>query len=168
MLLTDELTQFASDLRLMKERAIQLHLDAIDKHLDWAIWAARCEIVRVSGCPNCKSEHCEVYETSLEGQGWICRVCNHTWFLGGGGSPQPEPVSKLRVCKSRWFPRRRREPGPVLTPGLRSTESYPERALCPSCGSAEFEMRTYGGSWDDADTHCATCGKLVQPAWDSG
>jgi hypothetical protein len=26
-------------------------------------------------------------------------------------------------------------------------------------------MRAYGGSWDDADTHCARCGKLIQRAW---
>jgi len=33
---------------------------------------------------------------------------------------------------------------------------------CPDCGSAEFEMRTYGGPWEYADTHCAKCGKLIR------
>jgi Zn finger protein HypA/HybF involved in hydrogenase expression len=32
---------------------------------------------------------------------------------------------------------------------------------CPQCGSIEFEMRTYGGPWEYADTHCAGCGKLI-------
>jgi len=164
MPVTDELAHFASDLQLMRDRAIRLHVDAIDKYLDWAIWVVRCEIVQVTGCPNCNSGNFEVYETSLEGQGWICRVCNHTYFLGRGGTPQS--VSKLRVCNSRWFSRRSRTPRPVSTLGLRSTQPYSERASCPNCGSTEFEMRTYGGSWDDADTHCAKCGKLVQSAWE--
>ena len=41
-----------------------------------------------------------------------------------------------------------------------------QNTLCPSCGSTVFEMRTYGGSWDDADTHCAGCGKLIHSAWE--
>jgi hypothetical protein len=36
---------------------------------------------------------------------------------------------------------------------------------CPNCGSTEGEMRTYGGNWDDADCHCAQCGKLIRRAW---
>ena len=163
MPVSDELTHFASDLQLMRDRAIQLHLDAINKYLDWAIWGVRCEIMQLTGCPNCKSGDCEVYETSLEGQGWICRDCNHTWRLGRGGT---QPVSKRRVCNSTWFPRRSRTPKPVSTVGLQSTQPYSVRASCPNCGSTEFEMRTYGGSWDDADTHCAKCGKLLQSAWE--
>ena len=33
---------------------------------------------------------------------------------------------------------------------------------CPDCGSTEREMRNYGRSWDEADTHCAKCGKLIR------
>ena len=33
---------------------------------------------------------------------------------------------------------------------------------CPDCGSTVFEMRTYGGPWEYADTHCAMCGKLIR------
>jgi hypothetical protein len=33
---------------------------------------------------------------------------------------------------------------------------------CPNCGSTVFEMRTYGGPWEYADTHCAQCGKLIR------
>ena len=31
-------------------------------------------------CPNCKSGPTEIYERLREGDGWICRACNHTWF----------------------------------------------------------------------------------------
>ena len=31
-------------------------------------------------CPKCKSGPVEVYERSREGEGWICRACNHTWL----------------------------------------------------------------------------------------
>lgn len=41
-----------------------------------------------------------------------------------------------------------------------------QNASCPECGSDRFELRTYGGSWDDADTHCAKCGKLIHRAWE--
>jgi hypothetical protein len=37
-----------------------------------------------------------------------------------------------------------------------------QNASCPDCGSTEFEMRTYGGPWEYADTHCAKCGKLIR------
>ena len=37
-----------------------------------------------------------------------------------------------------------------------------QNSSCPSCGSSEFEMRTYGGPWEYADTHCAQCGKLIR------
>jgi len=40
-----------------------------------------------------------------------------------------------------------------------------ETRPCPGCGSTEREMRTYGGNWDDADSHCARCGKLIHRAW---
>jgi rubredoxin len=41
----------------------------------------------------------------------------------------------------------------------------PEAISCPDCGPTELEMRTYGGSWDDADFHCAKCGRLIHPSW---
>jgi hypothetical protein len=41
----------------------------------------------------------------------------------------------------------------------------PIASPCPDCGSSELEMRTYGGSTDDADSHCAQCGKLIHRAW---
>jgi len=57
----DELAQFASDLQLMRDRALNLHLDPIVPKLDWAIWMV--EITRVNGfCPNCKSGPMEIYE----------------------------------------------------------------------------------------------------------
>jgi len=40
-----------------------------------------------------------------------------------------------------------------------------EATPCADCGSTESEMRTYGGSWDDADIHCAKCKKLIHRAW---
>ena len=33
---------------------------------------------------------------------------------------------------------------------------------CPDCGSTEFEMRSYGGPMEYADTHCAKCGRLIR------
>ena len=54
-------------------------------------------------------------------------------------------------------------------PNVRSSPSFSGRwtyesqnSSCLSCGSTEFEMRTYGGPWEYADTHCAQCGKLVR------
>ncbi len=41
----------------------------------------------------------------------------------------------------------------------------PEARPCPDCSSTELEILTYGGSWDDADTRCAKCGKLIHRAW---
>ena len=32
---------------------------------------------------------------------------------------------------------------------------------CPDCGCTQFEMRTYGGPWEYADTHCDRCGRLI-------
>jgi tRNA(Ile2) C34 agmatinyltransferase TiaS len=37
-----------------------------------------------------------------------------------------------------------------------------QNASCPDCGSTEFEMRTYGGPMEYADTHCAKCGRLIR------
>ena len=42
-----------------------------------------------------------------------------------------------------------------------------QNTSCPECGSNEFECRTYGGSWDDADIHCAKCGRLIHRAWEA-
>jgi hypothetical protein len=33
---------------------------------------------------------------------------------------------------------------------------------CPDCGSTQFEMRSYGGPLEYADTHCAKCGRLIR------
>jgi ribosomal protein L37AE/L43A len=143
----DELRQFASDLQLMRDRAINLHLDAIEKNFDWMIRMVYFQIARVDGssCPYCKSGATEIYERSREGEGWICRACNHTWLAGGSRTPSEEkPISTVRV---------------------RSTSPCSEYTSCPRCGSKEFEYRTYGGSWEDADTHCAKCGKLIHRAW---
>jgi len=32
-------------------------------------------------CPKCRSGPTEIYERSREGEGWICRACNHTWMV---------------------------------------------------------------------------------------
>jgi hypothetical protein len=37
-----------------------------------------------------------------------------------------------------------------------------QNTSCPDCGCIEFEMKTYGGPWEYADTHCAGCGKLIR------
>ena len=37
-----------------------------------------------------------------------------------------------------------------------------QNTSCPGCGCTEFEMKTYGGPWEYADTHCAGCGKLIR------
>ena len=37
-----------------------------------------------------------------------------------------------------------------------------QNTSCPDCGCTEFEMKTYGGPWEYADTHCAWCGKLIR------
>jgi ribosomal protein L37AE/L43A len=98
------------------------------------------EIETEHSCPNCKSGPAEIYERSLKGEGWICRACNHTWLV-----PRYCPV--VPFANSRW------------TYAAQNTS-------CPACGSTWFEYRTYRGSWDDADTHCAKCGKLIHPAWE--
>ena len=57
-------------------------------------------------------------------------------------------------------------PNPQTVPIANGRESpYREAKPCPDCGSTEREMRTYGGSLDDADIHCANCGKLIHSAW---
>jgi hypothetical protein len=60
------------------------------------------------------------------------------------------------------------EPNPKSPTALytnRRVVHRPEASPCPDCGSTELEMRTYGGSTDDADSHCAKCGKLIHRAW---
>jgi transposase-like protein len=99
---------------------------------------ASAEIETRPSCPNCKSGSTEIYETSREGQGWICRDCHDSWIVPSDRRGVPSVIHQ-------W--------------------SYVHTTSCPGCGSTEFEMRTYGGSWDDADTHCARCGRLIQPAW---
>jgi hypothetical protein len=54
-------------------------------------------------------------------------------------------------------------------PNLESSPSATSRwtytvqnASCPDCGCTVFEMRTYGGPWEYADTHCGQCGKLIR------
>jgi hypothetical protein len=37
-----------------------------------------------------------------------------------------------------------------------------QNTSCPDCGSTEFEMRTYGGPMEYADTHCAKWGRLIR------
>jgi hypothetical protein len=37
-----------------------------------------------------------------------------------------------------------------------------QNTSCPECGCTVFEMRTYGGPLEYADTHCARCGKLIR------
>lgn len=32
-------------------------------------------------CPKCKSGPTEIYERSRQGEGWVCRACNHTWVV---------------------------------------------------------------------------------------
>ena len=110
----DELTQFPSDLQLMRHRAISLRLYATGQRLDWAIRMAGFEI---AGDP----DGCNRYEAA-QAADFISRPSADRSTLG-------------------------------------------QKSPCPECGSTEFEMRNYGGSWDDADIHCAKCGKLVQRAW---
>ena len=97
------------------------------------------EIETGHSCPNCKSGLTEIYERSRDQEGWICRACNHTWLVLN--PPRYSPV--VPSGKSRW------------TYTIRNTS-------CPDCGCVEFEMRTYGGPWEYADTHCASCGKLIR------
>jgi predicted RNA-binding Zn-ribbon protein involved in translation (DUF1610 family) len=110
----DELSQFASDLQLMRHRAINLRLYATGERLDWAIRMAGFEIAG-------DYEGCSSYEAAQ------AAPRNFQTVLSAQGRVQNTP--------------------------------------CPDCGSAEIEMRAYGGSWDDAETHCAKCGKLIQRAW---
>jgi hypothetical protein len=46
-------------------------------------------------------------------------------------------------------------------PAARPRSFADPNVSCPDCGSTEFEMRTYGGSWEYADTHCTRCGRLI-------
>lgn len=110
----DELTQFASDLQLMRHRATNLRLYATGQRLDWAIRMAGFEIA--GDC-----EGCSRYEAA-----------------------QAAPTQFQTVLPAS---------GRDLTV---------QNAPCRSCGSTEIDMRTYGGSWDEADTHCANCGKLIR------
>jgi hypothetical protein len=112
----DELTQFASDLQLMRDRAISLHLYATGQRLDWAIQMAGFEI---AGDP----EGCNKYEAAQAAS---------TNF-------QKTALS----AKGLWT-------------------YVDQNKSCPDCGSSEFEMRTYGGPLEYADTHCAKCGKLIR------
>src|ERR1039458_4869051 len=96
----DELTQFASDLQLMRHRAINLRLYATGQRLDWVIRMAGFEIAG-------DYEGCSRYEAA-----------------------QAAPTNFQTVLSAMGQVRH--------TP-------------CSDCGSTEFEMRTYGGTWDDAD-----------------
>jgi hypothetical protein len=112
----DELTQFASDLQLMKHRAINLGLHATGQRLDWAIRMAGFEI---AGDP----EGCSKYEAA-----------------------QAAPTQFQKTA-----------------PSAKGLWTYVDQnKSCPDCGSSEFEMRTYGGPLEYADTHCAKCGKLIR------
>ena len=51
---------------------------------------------------------------------------------------------------------------PVVSSGNSRWVYTIQNTSCPDCGSIEFEMRTYGGPWEYADTHCANCGKLIR------
>lgn len=90
-------------------------------------------------CPNCKSGSTEIYKRSRDQEVWICRACIQTWIVVNTSSSSPVVSSK----DSPW--------------GYTS----PDKS-CPDCGSNRFEMRTYGGPWEYADTHCAHCGKLIR------
>jgi transcription elongation factor Elf1 len=92
-------------------------------------------------CPNCKSGPTEIYEGSREG-GLVCRACDHTWIVSN--QPGYCPVVPSTNSPNREW-------------------TYADQnTSCPDCGSTEFEMRTYGGPWEYADTHCAKCGKLIR------
>jgi len=107
---SDELAQFASDLQLMRHRAINLRLYATSQRLDAAIRAVGLEIADDTD-----------------------------------GYPKYSVVQAARKLGREFH-------CSLETP-------------CPDCGSTEGEMRTHGGSWDDADCHCAECGKLIHHAW---
>jgi len=102
----DELAQFASDLQLMRHRAIDLCLYATGQRLDWAIRMAGFEIEAAQADP------ARFQENAPSAQGLWTYV--------------------------------------------------DQNKSCPECGSSEFEMRTYGGPLEYADTHCAKCGKLIR------
>jgi hypothetical protein len=112
-----ELAQFASDLQLMKHRAINLRLYANGQWLDSAI---RTLAIEIAG----HTEDSSKYEAA----------------------PAASKRHTAVAVTGREF-------------------HFREATPCPRCGSTESEMRTYGGSWDDADTHCAQCGKLIHRAW---
>ncbi len=107
----DELTKFASDLELMRHRAINLRLYATGQRLEGAIRMVRFEI---AGNP----DGCSRYEAA------------------------PRNLQSVVLA-----------------------EGQVQHGPCPDCGSTNLEICTYGGSWDDADFHCAKCGKLIQRAW---
>lgn len=84
--------------------------------------------------------------------------------------PQTDPDSvDLQVRPKIAEVARINTPPSQSRPSVRSSPFYSGRLTyesqnspCPSCGSTEFEMRTYGGPWEYADTHCAQCGKLIR------
>jgi len=81
----DELAQFASDLQLMRHRAINLRLYATGQRLDWAIRMAGFEIAG-------DYEGCSRYEAA---QGCSHKLSNCAFCPG----PGPEhTVSRLRLC----------------------------------------------------------------------
>ena len=111
----DESTQFASDLRSMRHRAIKLGLHATGQQLELAIQTLGLDIAGAADARNEAAQAAHQRQTVL--------------FAAG--------------------------------PEVHCQDATP----CPDCGSTASEMRTYGGSWDDADVHCAQCGKLIHRAW---
>ena len=68
-----------------------------------------------------------------------------------GRNPEPVPMQATQL-----------ESDPVA-PSADGLWTFPiQNTSCPDCGCTEFEMRTYGGPWEYADTHCAGCGKLIR------
>jgi rubrerythrin len=95
-------------------------------------------------CPNCHSGSTEIYKISQDQEVWICRACIQTWLVA---SP---PASRTMAYSDN--------PGWACT--IQNTS-------CPGCGSSKFEMRTYGGPWEYADTHSAHCGKLIRRLYEA-
>jgi predicted Zn finger-like uncharacterized protein len=93
-------------------------------------------------CPNCKSSLTEVDQKSRKGDGVVCPACNHSWSVSN--QPRYRPVV------------------PSINDPNRGWTFADQKTSCPDCGSGEFEMRTYGGPLEYADTHCAKCGKLIR------
>jgi hypothetical protein len=51
---------------------------------------------------------------------------------------------------------------PVAPSGNGGWTYEAQNTSCPECGCTKFEMRTYGGPWEYADTHCDRCGRLIR------